>query len=207
MATFENSAIIHGNKCAEYFKDMVVSSIKNQHAEVSGTVEFYLVNLLNECINAEKIFHEVDAEKEDSLTRKLSRALNADTFERIRRFKELGDFTLFIAGFFSASLNRKLVDVDFYGVIGSIAYANLAVIMRTKTNGEVFSSLYGELAEKFSPITDVLSEVSQKTSLRKEENILRIYEKWVRTGGKRDADRLIKEGIVPTENVRSKYLQ
>lgn len=207
MACIGNSTIIHGNKCAEYFKDMVVSSIKNQHAEVSDIVEFYLVNLLNQCINAEKIFHEAEAEKEDSLTRKLNRALSAHSFEKIRRFKELGDFTLFIAGFFSASLNRKLADVDFYAAIGSIAYANLAVILRDKANGDVFSSLYGELAEKFSPITDVLSEVSQKTSLRKEENILRVYEKWVRTGGKRDANRLINEGIVPTDNVRSKYLQ
>lgn len=206
MAAVENTAIIPGNRCAEYFKEMVVSSIRNQHTDVSDTVEFYLVNLLSECLKAERVFHGGDIENEEPLTQKLNKALNADAYEKIRRFKDLGDFTLFISGFFSDSLNRKLVDVDFYGVVGSVAYSNLAAIMKNKKNGEVFSSLYGELAEKFFPITDVLCEVSQKTSLGKKENLLRIYEKWVKTDSKRDAGRLINEGIIPTANARSKYL-
>ena len=194
----KNEVTIHaGNTCAEYFKEMVESAVEHQHVTVSKTAEFYVVNLLNECLKTAKVFAEDDPEKEEPLTQKLNLALNASHYEKIKRFKELGDFTLFISGFFPDSLNRKLVDVDYYAVIGSAAYKNLSFILRKKKNGPVFSSLYDELAEKFSSLMGVLSEISRKTSMGKTPELLRIYEKWVKTGNPWEEKLLKKKGIFP----------
>ncbi len=203
----EPQKIYPGNRCAEYFKEMLESAEKNQQTEVSETTEFYLVNLLHESVRTENVFLPDDPNKDEPLTQKLDRALNADYYEKIKRFKDLGDFTLFISGFFPDSLERKLVDVDYYMVVGGIAYNNLSLIMKDKVHGEVFSSLYGELSEKFVPIADLLTEVSQKSSAKKSANLLRAYERWVKTNSQRDANWLKQEGIVPTENVKSNYLQ
>jgi len=39
--------------------------------------------------------------------------------------QRLGDTALFIAGVFADSLNRKLVDVDYYVAMGGTAYAQV----------------------------------------------------------------------------------
>jgi hypothetical protein len=44
---------------------------------------------------------------------------------------------------------------------------------------------------------DVLSDVSARTSLTNDADLLRLYEKWVRTGSKRNGDLLAERGIVP----------
>ena len=40
--------------------------------------------------------------------------------------RSVGDQSLFITGFFADSLNRSLVDVDFYIHLGELAYRSLA---------------------------------------------------------------------------------
>ena len=73
--------------------------------------------------------------------------------------RQIGDVSLFISGFFSDSLHRKLVDVDYYVSIGGCAYNALS---RVET--DTFSSVFAELGEKFVGFVDVLSEVSERTS-------------------------------------------
>ena len=58
--------------------------------------------------------------------------------------RQIGDVSLFISGFFSDSLRRKLVDVDYYVSIGGYAYNALS---RVET--DTFSPVFAELATKF----------------------------------------------------------
>jgi len=44
----------------------------------------------------------------------------------VRTLKEVGDTSLYVAGFFAKSLTRSLVDVDYYVGLGQSAYAQLA---------------------------------------------------------------------------------
>ncbi|MND03270.1 hypothetical protein D3C83_230140 [compost metagenome] len=44
---------------------------------------------------------------------------------------------------------------------------------------------------------DILSEVSEKASVRKDTDLLRLYELWVKTGSRRAAELLASEGIQP----------
>jgi hypothetical protein len=104
----------------------------------------------------------------------------------------VGDRSLFISGFFGDSLNRSLVDVDYYIQLGECAYGCLARQQR-EAMGEVFD----ELAEKFTAFVDVLGEVSERTSLTSNRDLMRLYERWLRTGSARSARVLASKGIVP----------
>jgi len=116
--------------------------------------------------------------------------------------KHIADHSLFVSGFFSDSLNRKLVDVDYYVSIGGYAYTALS---RYET--DTFSPVFAELAEKFVGFVDVLSEVSERTSCASNGDLLRLYEKWLKTGSRRSGQLLIERGVVQNSSLKSKSVQ
>jgi hypothetical protein len=54
---------------------------------------------------------------------------------------------------------------------------------------------------------DVLSYVSEHSGVRSSTDVLRLYEKWLRTGSPRDGQRLIDRGILPNGSIGPKFLQ
>ena len=100
------------------------------------------------------------------------------------------------------SLNRKLVDVDYYVSIGGSAYNALS---RVET--DTFSPVFAELAEKFVGFVDVLSEVSERTSCASNADLLRLYEKWLKTGSRRSGQLLVERGVVPNSSITSMRIQ
>jgi hypothetical protein len=115
----------------------------------------------------------------------------------------VGDLSLFISGFFSDSLNRRLVDVDYYIQLGERAYGSLA----RRAVDDTFTDVFDELSEKFTAFVDVLGEVSERTALTSDADVLRLYEKWMRTRSRRSGDLLAARGIVPNASVASRFIQ
>ena len=103
---------------------------------------------------------------------KLLEALESNRFERRATLKEIGDASLFISGFFSDSLRRKLVDVDYYVTIGEHAYQALS-----RFDTDTFSPVFAELGDKFPAFVDVLNEVSERTACTSNADLLRLYER------------------------------
>jgi hypothetical protein len=64
-----------------------------------------------------------------------------------------------------------------------------------------------ELAGKFVLYMDVLSDVSECTGMHSSTDLLRVYEKWLRTGSPRDGQRLVDRGILPNASIGKKFLQ
>jgi hypothetical protein len=117
--------------------------------------------------------------------------------------KEIGDVALFVSGFFSDSLTRKLVDVDYYVSIGGCAYNTLS---RVEAD-EAFSPVFAELGEKFVGFVDVLAEVSERTSCSSNADLLLLYEKWLKTGSRRSGQLLVERGVVPNASVKTTRVQ
>jgi hypothetical protein len=67
--------------------------------------------------------------------------------------------------------------------------------------------VFDELAGKFSAFVDVLGEVSERSALSSNSDVLRLYEKWVRTRSRRSGDLLVERGIVPNCSVSSRLIQ
>jgi hypothetical protein len=185
---------------AEYFKDLVASSLARQHIHAADLTEYYLVNLLCQYVRLDA----AAAAREDGepLAVRLARALQSVGSEQRARLRSLGDFSLFMSGFFSDSFRRRLVDVDYYVSMGEYAYGSLG-----KRDEDAFSEVFTELATKFVGFTDVLADISERTALSSHADALRLYEKWLRTGSERDGQRLVDRGILPNLSIGKRFVQ
>jgi hypothetical protein len=174
---------------AEFFREVLTDAIKNQGVDASQPTEFYLVNLLADFAKAQ-----VD---DQPLALKMASALFASPVERVRHLKDVGDTSLYISGFFADSLQRKLVDVDYYIQIGGAAYGELARYFRVYRHSEVFGGVYDELQCKFPRFVDVLAEISERSAMTSNIGVVQLYERWLRTGSERVAQRLRERGLIP----------
>jgi len=180
----------------EYFKEMVESAIRHQKVTTDVMVSYYIVNLLVRCVKADEL-HDDD----EPLAIIFNKATSASLAEQSVIYRRIGDLSLYLSGFFAESLSRKLVDVDYYIALGKASYGTLAHLESGQKSPASLTKVYTELARRFLTFTDILSEVSERCSLTSNENILRLYEKWLRTRSKRAASMLRDIGIEPINNI------
>ena len=189
------------------FAQLVASAIGDTREQPSAMAIAYLVELLSSRVRTSTPTPETEgrADPEDtSLTEALFAARNADGSVRIERLRDLGDRALFVSGFFGDSLNRKVVDLDFYRDVGCVAYTDLATHLdRCGTGNRLgersWTYLYQELADRFREFVDVLAEVSDRTLGSRSDNLLRLYERFILTRSDRDRDRLLRLGCALPE--------
>jgi hypothetical protein len=185
---------------AEYFKELVESAMMRQHVRAADLTEYYLVNLLCQYVRLD-VGRNAD-DHGQPLALRLARAIESEGLEQRIRLRSIGDFSLFMSGFFPESFARRAVDVDYYKSMGEYAYGSLS-----RSDDEAFAEVFGELSRKFVGFMDVLADVSERSNLASTTDILRLYEKWLRTGSVRDGQRLIDRGIVPNQSVGKRFLQ
>ena len=187
-----DDAVFRRESAVEYFKELVEGALARQRITAGELTAFYVVHLLAG-------FLQRPAEEDEApLGFQLARALESGGIQQRASLKQIGDLSLFIAGFFSESLNRKMVDVDYYATIGGRAYHALS---RVET--DTFSPVFAELGSKFVDFVDVLSEVSERTSCATNVDLLRLYEKWIKTGSRRSGQLLVERGVVPNASIKT----
>ena len=192
-------SVVRQESAIEYFKELVDDAIAHQGLAAKELTAFYVVHLLASFLQRPA----GDGPEDDApLAVRLGRALERGGFEQRANLKQIGDQSLFVSGFFSDSLNRKLVDVDYYASIGGHAYHALS-----RFEADTFSPAFAELGEKFVDFVDVLSEVSERTACSSNGDLLRLYEKWLKTGSRRAGQLLVERGVVPNASVRSTRVQ
>jgi hypothetical protein len=189
-----------GQSPIEYFKELVEAALVRQRVSAGDLTEYYLVNLLCQYVRPDAAPHRADDGQ--PLAFRLARALDSGGLEQRARLRGVGDFSLFMSGFFPDSLARRAVDVDYYRALGECAYASLS-----RSDGEAFAEVFEELSRKFVAYMDVLSDISDRTTLASPADVLRTYEKWLRTGSERDGQRLIERGIVPNQSIGRRFIQ
>jgi hypothetical protein len=186
---------------AEYFKELVESALSRQHLRANELTSYYLVDLLCRFVRPDQRIPYND-DSGEPLALRLARALDSAGHELRARLRNLGDFSLFMSGFFSDSLHRSVVHIDYYVSMGEYAYGSLS-----RRDIDAYGEVFSELARNFVPFMDVLADVSEQTTSRSAVDVLRLYEKWLRTGSPRDGQRLAGRGIVPNASIGSKFIQ
>lgn len=156
----------------EFFHEVVSDALSAVDLEASQPASWYLVGLLGDFTKARLT--------DEPLGLKLATPAE-DAGTRVKNLKQVGDTSLYVAGFFSESLSRSLVDVDYYVGIGQSAYAQLA---RSLSASRSIGEVYEELADKFPQFVDVLAEVRKRThlaELNQTTDVGKLYEIWLRT--------------------------
>ena len=189
----------------EFFKDSISQALRRQGVEVEDHTAYYVVNLLTLFSRSEALYERTASGVGlKPLALMLADAAeSSNPRERDLVLQRLGDVSLFIAGFFADSLVRKPVDMDYYVRMGGSAYGSLCESVRGTLRGEAFGSVFAELSGKFQNVVDVLNDVRDEARTRKDQDVLRLYETWMRTGSER-AGRLLRElGVEPNSSLDS----
>ena len=170
------------------FHDMVRAAMAAQQVASSETTEFYLVQLLEgfarpargNLLDLPLALHYLEAFHLPA----------AKSYEKLKR---VADTALFITGVFVDSLERSLVGPEYYTALGRNAYARLSA----QSSRAPLASLFEELAGRFPEFVRVLTEISAQELFRREQDTLRLYKRWLHTRGRREADLLVRRGIIP----------
>jgi hypothetical protein len=163
----------------------------------------YVVNLLTLFSRSDALYEEVDTGRGlKPLALMLADAVDAPgPSERAYALQRLGDVSLFIAGFFADGLAHKIVDIDYYIYMGGGAYHSLSRAIQSTRRGTAFGPVFDELAYKFKDFVDVLADIRAAAQDTHDQDVLRLYEIWLRTGSRR-AERLLRGmGIEPNASL------
>lgn len=180
--------MVTGLKPIEHFQELVSNAMARQKVRTNELAEYYLSSLLTSFITADKLIDE-------PLAVAYLKAMGSSRDIQLRQMREIGDISLFTSGFFSDSLKRKIVDIDYYMALGTSCYSFVAA----RDRSEHLKGLFKELAAKFPAFVDVLIEVSERSRLTSSMDVLRVYERWLRTKS-RMAERALREmGIDPMD--------
>ena len=177
----------------EFFREQLTRAMEHQKVSTSAFTEWYLVNLLAGGVKGDPLPAADPGFDETPLALLYVRAIQASRFERARLLRVLGDSALFVSGFFGDSLPRGLVDLDYYRAMGGRAYARLG---REDASGPG-TVVFRELAGRFMEFADLLQEVSETSRLTTAASVVKLYERWARTGSRRAALLLSQQGINP----------
>lgn len=182
----------------EFFHGAVQTALQNQQISVCGETVVYLGNLLTSFLYSDRLYEQTpDGVMMKPLAWHYQEAVSARSpKERTAALRRLGDISLFISGLYAQSLSRSLVDVDYYISMGGTAYGCLSD-SSPRADLSALKQVFAELSGKFIEMMDVLSEVGESTRPGNNNDVLRVYEIWLKSGSRRAAGKLKQAGIHP----------
>lgn len=190
----------------EFFSESLETAFKHFHFSPHPLSRTYLIDLLERYMLSHNFF-DVDQGtgryKQSTLAETFLKAQQATPAVRMDLLKKLGDTSLYVSGFFGDSLNRKLVDIDYYVEMGGVAYNTLS----KQTSDETMSEVFDCFANRFVEFVDVLTYMSQKTQVQTDKDLLRLYDRYLATGSKLAEEQLLEKGVLNSELGRAKALK
>jgi hypothetical protein len=175
-----------------FFSELVNEALEKRKIEVGPGVSQYLAQLLDSYMLASNL------ETKTTLAESLLRAGQAQGQVRIEMLRKLGDTSLYISGFFGDSLNRKIVDIDYYAEIGGMAYGQLAIALEP----DIASGLYSQFSRRFLEFVDLLTYISQNSQMQSNQDLLRLYERYIKTGSELAKEQLLESGLLPAQQLK-----
>jgi hypothetical protein len=183
------TSLVHADTPLAFFYGLVEDALERQRVRPREETTFYLVTLLAGFVNPQRPGAGLT---DDPLAIRLASALQSGGTARREGLRRVGDLSLFVSGFFPDSLTRTLVDVDYYIAMGGAAYGSLG-----REGADARAATFAELADRFVEFVDVLTEVSEHTSSAPNSDVLRLYDRWMRTGSRGSGQRLVERGVLP----------
>lgn len=185
-----------------FFGEALHRAIAARSLSATEAASRYVVGLLCDFAKPDR---EARPVLERPLTLLLRDALEATGAERFRRLRRLGDGILYVLGFFGSSVERRGADTGYVMTVGSSAYSHAAAMLRLGGPSSAAPDVLGELAAKYPEFVEVLNDVAESELTGAASNdgaVLRLYERWCRTGSERLAEQLSALGLLPLRRPR-----
>jgi hypothetical protein len=193
--------IVAAGSVAEFFLEVVGDAIKARKVEATDGAQSYLVSLLAD-------YAHPDQRAEEPLARPLAFLLDealhtVEAGPRFDKLRALGDGVLYACGFFGEHFEARGVDPEYVMGIGTTAYGAASSMLKVKEEPKTLD-IFGELAKKFGDFVEVITDVADVTGAQNaasSRQMLKLYERWLKTGNDRLAVALGAHGLVPTRRL------
>jgi hypothetical protein len=185
-----------------FFEQEVSATAHKQGLEVTPLTVDYLARILSRFSDSQKyLVSDPNTQKKSMpvLAQMYAQTLTQNPSDQFFQFQHLGDVALFTAGFFGERIEKSLVDMDYYCAMGGMAYER-AGHLRESLAHESKLNVYFELAEHFGGFVEVLGEISDQKLLSNDQDMLRLYEKWLKTKSFRLFRMLAENGVISQGN-------
>jgi len=173
----------------DYFNVRVEQARVAQGVRLSPDTSLYLASLLTERVRADR-----PAPPETTLAELHAHAASAPPATQVRTYRELGDRSLYLLGYFTESLSRRTVGPDYYADMGSAAYYRVDVLFKALFS-DAFGPVFHELAARFRECVRVLAGV-REANREHGDDLVELYEEWLATGDEEVRRRLMDRGLV-----------
>lgn len=144
-----------------FFNDLIERSISEQKLNLDDSLKFYLASLLSENMDPNKLLKKSEEHPYAGMPLAIifRQSLLEQTEKRKKMLKYVGDYSLYVGGYFSESLKKGLVSHSYYISIGEDAFSGLSAISRQKN----LSILYNDIVDNFIQMLLILKGVSHLT--------------------------------------------
>lgn len=189
----------------EFFLKEIESSSLNNSLNFSPLLKKYLADLLVRFSNNNNYQKQLQGENRNrqSLAEIWLQSNQLSLKEQLQKLQGLGDYTLFTSGFFADKIHGSIVDMDYYHAIGTQSYEKVGEINCT-LNNEKKLNVFFELAAQFKKITDLLEEISVRSNLFDDKDILKLYQKWQNTRSEKWEKILFTKGFITNKDIGDK---
>jgi hypothetical protein len=198
VMTESSSQIAISTRLDDYFREPVVEALRGGPAFASEATQSYLVQLLSDYA---KPTQESTSPLSQSVTLLYRDALSAAGQDRFRRLQLLGDGVLYSMGFFHGT-QLKGADEGYIASVGRGAYGHAARMLRTNSSSKGPDVLQ-ELSANFDRFIQVLRYVSDwvlAKGARDEQALMKLYERWRKTGSAVLREELGNRGLLPASD-------
>lgn len=152
--------IILSSNLKGFFFDGLYELNKKSLCPVPESVIYYSSDVLDKFALSQDFFETSEGKvREKILGMKLLEASQLNREEQKKVYKEVGDMSLMVCGYFAESVNKKIVDTHYYSQLGRMAYSHLNNVSPTFFDIPHF---YGMVATCFESLTTLMTLLASK---------------------------------------------
>lgn len=152
--------IILSSSLKGFFFEGLSDLNKRSLCPVPESVIFYSSDVLDKFSLSQDFFETSEGKvREKILGMKLLEATQLSREEQKKAYKEVGDMSLMVCGYFSESVNKKIVDTHYYAQLGKMAFSHLNNVTPKFLDIPHF---YGMVATCFESLTTLMTMLASR---------------------------------------------
>lgn len=153
------SNLVLENSLQVFFYDLLQEYNRKSQRPLPNEILYYASLVMDNLGSSEKYFEEVEGKvKEKVLGLKLLESYQLPREKQKNVVKDIGETALVLCGYFSESLNKKIIDTKYYNEIGIRAYGVLDSYVPKAFNTPNF---FGKVARHFVDVTQLITLISE----------------------------------------------
>lgn len=173
-----------------YFGERLSRALKAHRPDAPEPTQSYLVRLLSKLGHGAARLSRTLVD----LSLEMQRTPRA---ERVSKLRAIGDQALSTSGLFEANLERRGISPAYVADMGSGAYRSAGQLASASARDDerLQAGVFWDLSHHFQAYARVLREVRESTSLGTSNDVLSLYERYMRTRSPAVLERLAAYGV------------